>query len=240
MTMAQEIKVTTANNIKTNNITQEKADLLIKEFFYDYHRLWDQIKMEPSSNKFAKFFELESNKKIREIGIPIIPFLIKLFDQTLSENIRFKNNSNNHIETLFYTCMRITKKYVRKYDNSRREQIQKYIDWWKNGYEKDITKFREFYKLWKNSKSAKNMVTIQKNMKDIGIRILPNVMKKIFQGDWQLLEVADYYTGNELAQDRKKADFESLSMQDKQKWIKKWWEEHKDLYSLDYKSLYEA
>ncbi len=141
----------------------------------------------------------------------------------------------------------ITKKDMwSRYTGKNFDISKEYSQWWESGYEEDIKQFKSLYSQYKSASSDAEIDEVSKSIHELGIRILPNVMDKLFEGEEGIwIDVVDYYTDNEFnksnsqfKKDRVENNVESLPKDKRVQFYKNWWEENKKLYSLNYEKLY--
>lgn len=136
--------------------------------------------------------DLPEQQAIVEMGPPVVPFFIDMFDEEISER-KWDNRLQADIVGIL---MRITWKSFPESEwpkgtyGKHKERMELYVKWWREGRKKTPEQFAKLYSAWVkqtregNTKAAEETFGLLKRM---GIEILPLVTKKIEQGEDRLV-----------------------------------------------------
>jgi hypothetical protein len=94
--------------------------------------------------------------------------------------------------------------------------LKGWLYWYKNGKNWTELKFDEYYTMYKNNANK----VIRKKMVDLGIAVLPLIIKKIEQGESDFISMAAELTDNKVNRDSKSED------------VIKWWKENKTRWQI--------
>lgn len=141
---------------------------------------------------YASFLEdLPEQQAIVEMGPPVVPFLIDMFDEEIAER-KWDNRLQADIVGML---MRITWKDFPKSEwpsgtyGRHSEAMRLYVKWWKKGRKKTPQQFAKLYADWDRQVKEGQTAEAEKTLdliRRMGIEILPLITKKIEQGDDRL------------------------------------------------------
>jgi hypothetical protein len=210
-------------------INDNTAKLLVTNWKKDVTRL--ELLAIPTSNFTEYLSELESCNQMIDHGITTIPYILELGEDA------FRQSEYALIGQLSVRVLEIlTKKRFKQYPyNVNKINFQRYLTWWENGYEEDIQRFNILYEKYIRTE----VPSIIEEIKDIGIRILPEVIAKIENGDEFLIPVVEHledltWSHVENQKNLVISQRSDLTQKEKVSLVKEWWTKNKTRYSMDY------
>jgi hypothetical protein len=227
-----------------NNYSHRKSGIT-KEEFNAFFIEW--MESEPLSKPTIRIFSFPEHwvlhddilQIILKYKVSLLPYLYNILNEANWETNR-DNNDYYFDECCFVLFKQISKiNYPDQFENKNLSPIIKELFrylryWWEEGYESDLEKFDDLC----DEYDIRNRGEIDKEginkINEIGIRILPNIISEILNGNLSLIPSVNYYTDNQLEKDLQlEANVDYLEDIIITR-INKWWVENKSIYSLDY------
>jgi hypothetical protein len=219
-----------ANDSRGNSaVVNDKAKSLVDEWQREVKIVMGE--MIPVSHFRIYREDLESYNRMIGCGVEIIPHILELAKEA------FKIDSPSLEKVLYFQVFRdLTHKMFEKgaHEDLDRERFkhlfQRYVNWWEHGYKEDSNKFDVLYEEYKKTKEPSVITEIQ----TIGIRILPQVINKIEEGDTFLIPLVEHLTSNYKEKKISITKRSDLTQEEKVALVKEWWKMNKTRYSMDY------
>ncbi len=170
-----------------------------------------------ASHGYSSFYGADKPyMELIELGPPVLPYVME----------KMKEGDF----TLDYVVMMLTKKYFDESDwppgpfpPGGRGAVKMYVKWWYEGRKQTPQQFEKLYQEWKGLKKKGKVEEVDEKYqrtKALGIAALPHMIKKIEQGDKELVPAFSY-----LIDAAVKKDASTLECVD-------WWKKNKDKWTL--------
>jgi hypothetical protein len=173
-------------------------------------------------------------KEIVNMGPQILPLLIKKIHANGNAGYLgpiVSTISKTHIQSYFD---KQTKEYhfpdypdfsyvPLAYRKDKKEYVNIWVYWWTNGRKKTVELFQKKYDALQEAKKLKTAKEIDenyKNIQDMGVVIIPEIISKIKLGEKDLIPIFAYLIDNQVSSTASSQECE------------KWWLDNKDKYKV--------
>ncbi len=206
--------------------TLSHAEESIREQFESKYQAWKDYVSRPEvmvQSIAGPRFKCQEFREIVKLGLPAIPYIVCKIEENPDEQLLWK------------AIEEITKVKIRgKYDREKNMVLfpdlpdlepgqDVYLYWWREGRKHTHERFEKLYSEW-NTLAAqgdqKQANEKYQKIKDLGVPALPFIVKKIQEGDSDLVPALAYLTNNDVSSTATMAQIVS------------WWAENKDKLTL--------
>jgi len=207
--------------------TSINADENIEEQFETRYQTWKESESYSTAKVMSHagpLFTCSEFKEITNLGLPALPYIVRKMERDSSEGYLWKA-----IEVIAKF------KIYREYDRENKKVIfpdfpelelydNLYLFWWQEGYKRTPQLFDELYSRWKQSKHANNEESekIYQRMINLGIPVIPYMMREIEKGDSGLVPAVSYLTDGEISEETSPTE------------CIRWWNENKEKWTIKF------
>lgn len=177
------------------------------------------------------FYDNEEFEDIVELGIPAIPCMI----QKLHDDRRLRH-ALYRITKWKYNVRRSGQKpseyvwTVEEFPDIREkggppDSREIWLRWWREGPKFTAERFAMLYRQWNGLKKdgkEEEAAGLYQRLKDLGIAALPHMIKRLKEGDTDLIPAISYLTDSAVNEDATAAE------------CVEWWEENKDRWTIPF------
>ena len=183
------------------------AQQSMEELFEAKYQRWSEFISRPevmAQSVVGPRFECSQFQEIVDLGLQALPYIVRKMKQNPEDRLLWKA-----IEEI--AKVRIRGKYDREKNKVVFPQFpdlkpgeRVYLYWWREGHKFTPERFETLYVEWRQLKGARGEEeagAIYRRMVDLGVTVLPSMMKRIERGDSALVAVVSYLTDGAIDHD---------------------------------------
>ncbi len=198
----------------------------LAQLFETRYQAWKVARAEwIQQNPFLSYTPvLPEERAIIDMGPSVVPFIIVMFEQELSDptwDNQSRSNMLGLISMITWKAFRDKNDWPEgKYGNHEIEMAL-YVKWWKEGRKETPRKFADLYVKWdqfKNEDKTKEADETLDQIRFMGIEVLPLVIQKISDGDERLLPFINKLMRKNVVEDHPTRES-----------VLKWWQANESL-----------
>jgi len=199
------------------------AEVNIENMFEARYQAWKEYCSRPEVMALSYAgprFTCNEFKEIVDLGLPALPYIAKKMEQDSTENLLWKA-----IEVI--AKVRVYREYDRKSNKDVLPDFPSlepgdniYLYWWREGHKQTPNQFSKLYSEWKQLKQIKDVDAqkIYQRMVNLGIPVIPYMIREIKNGDSNLIPAISYLTDGEIKEDASPEECINWWANNKEKW----------------------
>jgi len=166
-------------------------------------------------------FTCKEFKEITNLGLPALPYIARKMEYDTNGGLLWKAIEVIAKVKILGEYDRNTNKVVFPQFPELKPGESTYLYWWREGHRLTQNQFNELYSKWNQVKESDNEESekIYQRMINLGIPVIPYMIKEIEKGDSGLVPAVSYLTDGEIGEDASPVECIQWWNSNREKWI---------------------
>jgi hypothetical protein len=199
------------------------AEESLEERFEERFQAWKEFCSRPEVTVFSGAgprFTCDEFKEIVNLGLPALPYIARKMEYDTNRDLLWKAIEVIGKVKILGEYDRKTNKVVFSQFPELRSGEDPYLYWWREGHKLTPSRFNELYSKWKQIKESnrEEAEKIYQNMINLGLPVLPFMIKEIEKGDSGLIPAVSYLTDGDISEEASRGECIQRWNNIKEKW----------------------